>query len=135
MISIVGYRRGLNQSYSLEFYSERVDRSVKVKRSAAQPMGGGAPEVLTYRRETFVDVTVLGPLGALLTETQILQWREFLASVEGGETFTFDRYGTVAAPVEPKSAMLESTDYSEERIAGAGNAGLYKLSFQVRLLT
>jgi hypothetical protein len=134
-ITITGYRRGLNQSYSLEFYSERVDRSVKVKRSVQQPMGGGAPEVLTYRRETFVDVTVLGPLGALLTEVQILQWREFLASVEGGETFTFDRYGTVAIPVEPKSAILESTDYTEDRIAGAANAGVYKLSFQVRLLT
>ena len=134
-VSIVGYRRGLSQSYSLEFYTEVVTRGVKVKRSMQQPMGGGAPEVLTYRRETFVDVTVLGPLGALLTEVQILQWREFLASVEGGETFTFDRYGTIAAPVEPKSAILATTDYSEDRVAGASNAGLYKLSFQVRLLT
>lgn len=134
VVSIVGYRRGLNQSYSLEFYSERVDRSVKVKRNEQQPMGGGAPEVLTYRRETFVDVTILGPLGALLTEVQILQYREFLASVEGGETFVFDRYGTVAVPVEPKTAILANADYSEDRIAGAGNAGMYKLSFQVRLL-
>jgi hypothetical protein len=134
MVTITGYRRGLDQTYTLEFYSERVDRSVQVKRSVQQPMGGGAPEVLTYRRETFVDVRILGPLGALLTETQILQWREFLASAEGGETFTFDRYGTVAVPVEPKSAILERPDYMEERIAGAGNAGMYKLGFRVRLL-
>jgi hypothetical protein len=134
-VTITGYRRGLNQTYDLEFYSERVNRSVNVKRSVQQPMGGGAPEVLLYRRETFIDVTVLGPIGALLTEVQILQWREFLASVEGGEAFTFDRYGTIAVPIEPKSAILETPDYSEERIAGAGNAGLYKLSIKVRLLT
>jgi len=134
-VSIKGYRRGLNQSYNLEFYTERVDRSVQVKRSQQQPLGGGAPEVLTFRRETFIDVTVLGPLGALLTEVQILQWREFLASVEGGEVFTFDRYGTIALPVEAKSAMLASENYMEERVAGVGGAGLYKLSFQVRLLS
>lgn len=135
MTSATEYVRALGGSYTLEFYSEKVDRSVKVKRSMQQPIGGGAPEVLTYRRETFVDVTVLGPLGALLTEAQILQWREFLASVEGGETFTFDRYGTVAVPVEAKTAILASEDYTEERITGVGNAGLYKLSCQVRLLT
>lgn len=134
-VTITGYKRGLGQSYNLEFYSERVDRSVQVKRSLQQPLGGGAPEVLTFRRETYVDLVVLGPLGALLTETQMLQWREFLASVEGGETFTFDRYGTIAAPVEAKTAMLASDDYTEERIAGAGNAGLYKLSIRVRLLS
>lgn len=134
-VSIVGYRRGLSQGYDLEFYTEKVDRSVKVIRNQQQPMGGGAPEVLTYRRETYVDVVILGPLGALLTEVQILQWREFLASVEGGETFTFDRYGTIAAPIEAKSAMLASEGYMEERVAGIANAGLYKLSFQVRLLS
>src|SRR5678816_2434579 len=117
VVSIIGYRRGLNQSYTLEFYSEKVDRSVNVKRSVKQPIGGGAPESLTYRRETFIDVTVLGPLGALITESQMLQWREFLASVEGGEIFTFDRYGTFALPVESKSAILDSDSYSEERVA------------------
>jgi len=133
-VTIKGYKRGMSQSYNLEFYTERAARSVQVKRSMQQPMGGGAPEVLTFRRETFVDVAVLGPLGALITEAQMLQWREFLASVEGGETFTFDRYGTIAAPVEAKSAMLASEDYVEERIVGVGGAGFYKLSFMVRLL-
>lgn len=134
-VAIVGYRRGLNQAYDLEFYTERVDRSVKVMRNQQQPMGGGAPEILTYRRETYIDVVILGPLGALLTEVQILQWREFLASVEGGEAFTFDRYGTIAVPVEAKSTMLTSEGYMEERVAGVAGAGLYKLSLQVRLLS
>jgi hypothetical protein len=92
-------------------------------------------ETLTFGREVFIDVVALGPLGALITEAQMLQWREFLASVEGQETFTFDRYGTLAAPVEPRVAQLDSADYIEERIAGVGNAGLYKLAFRVKLLS
>lgn len=131
-ITITGYKRGYGQSYSLEFYTERGDRSVKVKRSLAQPMGGGAPEVMLYRREAYLDVTVLGALGALLTDTQILQYREFLASVEGGEVFTFDQYGTVAVPDVVRQAVLASEEYMEERVDARR---LYKLSFQLRLLT
>jgi len=95
-------------------------------------MGGGAPETLLYRRETFVDLTVIGPTGDGLTEAMMPQWREFLASVEGGETFTLDRYGTIAIPVEAKLAMLASEEYMEERVA---SMRIYKLSFQARLLT
>jgi hypothetical protein len=131
VVSIQGYRRGLGQSYDLEFYSERVDRSVSVKRNQHQPMGGGRPEVLLMRRETYFDVTVIGPLGEPLTEAQMPQWREFLASVEGGEIFTFDRYGTVAEPVEPKAVMLASEDYTEDRVAQMRR---YRLSFRVRVL-
>ena len=130
-VTITGYKRGLNVSYDLEFYSERVERSVVVKRSRQQPMGGGAPEVLVQRREAIIDVTVIGPLGEPLTEAQMPQWREFLASVEGGEAFTLDRYGTVAVPVESLSCVLESDTYMEERVAQMRR---YKLSFQVRVL-
>lgn len=131
-VSIVGYKRGLGQSYNLEFYSEVSDRSVKTFRSMKQPLGGGAPETLFFRDEKFVGVTILGPTGDGITEALMLQYREFLASVAGGETFTFDRYGTIAAPVESKTAILSSEGYSEERIE---KTRLYKLSFQVRLLT
>lgn len=140
VITITGYKRGLNQSYSLESYTERGDRSVKVKRSAAQPMGGGSPEVLLDRRETYLDLSVLGPNGQLLTDApslfpmagNLLQYREFLASVEGGEQFSFDQYGTVAVPDVVRQAMLASEDYVEERI---GPMRLYRLSLQLRMLT
>lgn len=128
------YARIPGQSYSLEFYTEKADRSVKLKRSSVQPIGGGAAEVLLQSQEATLDVTVLGPEGALITEAQMLQYREFLASVAAGEIFVFDRYGTIAAPVEPKNCQLTSESYMEERIAGPGNTGLYKLTFSVRVL-
>lgn len=38
---------------------------------------------------------------------------EFLASVENGELFTFDRYGTVALPDNPVSCLMVSNVFSE----------------------
>ena len=36
---------------------------------------------------------------------------EFLASVENGEGFTFDRYGTVASPDNPVACIMVSASY------------------------
>lgn len=116
------------QSYSLEFKAEKVDRSEDVKRSMQQPIGGGAPEVLNYRSEVYVDV-----LTEILDEaTQVPQVREFLASVQAGEVFIFDRYGTIAAPVDPRQAMLSSEKYAEQRVMTSLRQ---RIPFQVRLLT
>jgi hypothetical protein len=123
--SITGYKRGLGQSYTLETGIVQATRSVNVIRSEKQPIGGGAPEVLLQREEVFIDVTT-----SVLQESQIAQWREFLASVQGGELFTFDRYGTLASPVEPKSAMLASTSYTEMR---EGSSFVYQIAFKVRI--
>lgn len=124
-VSVVGYARGLNQSYDLETGITRATRSNNTKNSKKQAIGGGLPEVINYRSETFIDVTT-----KTVDESAILQWREFLASVEGGETFTFDRYGTVASPVEPKTAIRSSDSYSEER---EGSSFVYTISFQVQV--
>jgi len=124
-VTIVGYKRGLDQSYNIEI-SVMGDRKVKVIRDAQQPMGGGAPEVLLHRRETLIQITT-----GYISEAQIAQWREFLASVEGGETFTLDLLGTVAAPDDPVSAMLASEEYTETRV---GDSSSYQISFSVRLL-
>lgn len=128
-VTIIGYKRGLNQSYAMDFGVERADRNVRTKRSSHQPMGGGAPEVLNYRDEKYIQVST-----GIVAETGLAQWREFLASVSGGETFTFDRYGTAAAPVEAKTVMLSSEDYTEKR-EGTIYPGRYRFAFQVRLLT
>lgn len=128
-VTIVGYKRGLNQSYSMDFGVEKADRRVKTMRSSHQPMGGGAPEVLNYRDEQYVDVAT-----SIVAEALLAQWREFLASVSGGESFSFDRYGTTASPIEAKTVMLASEDYIEQR-EGTAYPGRYRFSFQVRLLT
>lgn len=124
-ITIQGYKRGLNQQYHLETGLQQADRNVRVARNVRQPMGGGTPEVLLHRREVFIDVRTTS-----LEEAVMPQWREFLASVEGGEAFVFDRYGSIAAPVEPKSVVLASDNYSEAREF----MFRYRLSFRVRLV-
>jgi hypothetical protein len=127
-ISLVGYKRGYGQAYSIDFGVEVANRSSKVKRTSHQPIGGGLPEMIVYRSEAEIQVTT-----GIVDETNLKQWREFLASVEGGETFTFDRYGTAASPIEAKTAILESESYSEAR-EGTLYPGRYRIGFTVRLL-
>jgi len=43
--------------------------------------------------------------------------REFLASVENGELFTFDRYGSIAVPDNPVSCLMVSKAFSEAELS------------------
>lgn len=133
VITITGYKRGLGQMYDLEFLSDKAERSVDVRRTKNQPMGGGAPEVVLYGRDPTMDVSVIANLaGSPLDDSSIKQWREFLASVEGGESFIYDRYGSVATSDDPRSVMLLSEKYTEMRIPGTR---FYTLSIEVLLLS
>lgn len=125
-VMIKGHKRGLNETYSIEAGLSVADRSVKVVRNSRQPLGGGPPETLLHRREIFLDVRTTS-----LEEVVMPQWREFLASVEGGESFTFDRYGSLATPVEPKTVELASDSYAEAREF----MFRYRISFRVRVLS
>jgi hypothetical protein len=124
LIHLTGYKRGYGQSYNLESSFERGERGVKFERSRQQPIGGGAPEVLLHRTEVTHKF-----LTDILTEGELAQWREFLASVAAGEIFTIDRYGTIASPVEPKQAMLDDDSYDEQRLGGQ----LYRIGFSARI--
>ena len=42
--------------------------------------------------------------------------RQFADSVLDGQEFTFDPYGTIAAPVDPRTVVCETTSYSEARV-------------------
>ena len=46
-----------------------------------------------------------------------LQMIEFLTSVENGETFTFDRNGTVAQPDNPVTCIMVSSQFPSEEVA------------------
>jgi hypothetical protein len=125
-VIIQGYKRGLNQAYSIEAGLSVADRSVKVVRNQKQALGGGSPETLLHRRDVFLDIRTTS-----LEEVVMPQWREFLASVEGGESFTFDRYGSLAVPVEPKTVELASDSYAEMREF----MFRYRIAFRVRVLS
>lgn len=109
-ITIQGHLRGLDQQYSIEFTPRRLERRVNVKRKRNISIGG-AVETILQRREVFWELN-----SGRLLEADLPQWREFLASVEVGESFTFDPYGTLAAPDAPFACLLESENYAEDRI-------------------
>lgn len=93
----------------------------------------GSREVLRYHAIKYYDIH-LAPLKGGAALDVVL---EFLDSVEGGETFGFDFYGTVASPASVVSATLDKAGYSLDRYQalGTGGAGDYfTLSFRVRVV-
>ena len=127
-VAITGYKRGYGQSYSIEFKAEQVDRKVKFKRNEQRPIGGGAAEVLFQYSDAVVDV-----MTEIFSEvSQVPQFREFLASVAAGEIFTFDRYGTIAVPVDPRQAQLVSVGYDEQRVMTTMQQ---RIPFSVRIVS
>lgn len=108
-ITLVGYKRGLNQQYDLEFSLTEATRSAKTLRNESESLSG-VIETLRYRHTAYWEIVT-----EWLTEAKMPQWREFIHSVDARETFTFDLKGTVAAPVSAISCTLDSVSYNEER--------------------
>ncbi len=71
---------------------------------------GGATESLFFRSElSYRCLTeLIDPLSQL--ENHII---EFLASVQKGEVFTFDRRGTIAVPDNPVTCIITSKAFAE----------------------
>jgi len=92
--------------------SKRRKESAKGKQNTAL---GGATETLLYRSEvTYACTTGLIDPGSML-EKQIV---EFLASVQAGEQFNFDREGSLAQADEVVSCVMFSNNVIEEKEAG-----------------
>lgn len=124
-ITIVGYKRGFGQTYQLEFGAEVLDRSSDADSEANQPMADVAPEVVLYREEALEEVRTTA-----IDQTTMNQFREFLSSVRAGESFTFDKYGTIAAPSSPLPAVLVGKTYVETR---ENVSFKYRVGFTVRV--
>lgn len=124
-VTLTGYKRGLNQQYSIEFAPRALDRSAKIERQRRTALGG-ASETLFTRNDIFWNVEY-----AKISAAAMPQWREFLASVAGGESFTFDPNGSLAVPSAPVSVEWDNDSYTEERV---GRSGLFAIGFKVRVL-
>jgi hypothetical protein len=85
---------------------------------------GGQTEDLIDRDDTTWAVTSYP-----IPKDDLPDWREFLWSVRGGESFTWDAYGTVAASDDPVTAVLEDRTYTESRL---GLEPYFNISFNVR---
>lgn len=99
-------------------------RSRAIEKSVQRSMGG-AMEVLKHRTDVTWSVT-LEPVSG----SQLDLVREFMASTEGGESFTMDLYGDSSAP---KSVKRVDNGNSEESFMrrGAESLDMFAVSFEV----
>lgn len=99
-------------------------RSRSVEKSV-QRSQGGAMEVLWHRADVTWTVT-LEPVSG----TQLDIVREFMASTEGGESFTMDLYGTSS---RPKTVKRIDDGYSEQPFIRVGTVqrDWFVIQFQV----
>ena len=117
-----------NTQYSLDFPIRTVRRT-KTPQGLTQTSNGGQVKRWHSRTDLEWDVTPVFRR-ASGTPSEIQKFREFLASVEAGELFTFDLMGSAVSPDSPVNAVLVG-GWSENPIS-AGQ--LWNLQFKVRVV-
>lgn len=104
-----GVTAGTSVTYN--FDCQDINRKTKVYRSDKASQSGKR-EYLKTRTDVIYQITTLPVL-----EADFLNFRQFLDSVDGGESFTFDPYGTSGSPISPMVMSLESDGYDESRVS------------------
>ena len=96
------------------------------RRGSGHKALSGNTEYWLHRRDRTVDCQT-----GMLTQSQLDEYVEFLDSA-GEQTFTFDPYGTVDSPHNPRPARLPiNSDY---RVSLASKVPHYRISFTIELL-
>lgn len=108
-------------SYSLETDAEKLDPKRKVVGHQSEALDGTTEGSLDRIERGFSVLT------DIITEAQRPLWEEFIDSVAVAEAFTFDPYGTIAAPDAPITVRMVG-DAGWQRLGGMN----YRLSFEVR---
>lgn len=98
-------------SYSMDVGMTGADWSYDTNRYDNKSLGGVRQSYLAAIEETY-DLTLLP---VMERSAEHLQIREFIASVIGGESFTFDRFGTVADPDDPVEYLMDNKTVKEKR--------------------
>ena len=114
----------VNDAIDFDFEVTKMDRQTKVKRKDHIALSGD--QVATKERTDEIYKVATSPV----LEANFQPYRQFLDSVDGGEEFTFDPYGTFAAPVDPKTCVIDHKGYTEKRT----NQRYLSVSFTVRVL-
>lgn len=96
----------LDVVYDYDYSLLTLDRSVKKKVETSTALDG-SQETIIYNR------VVIYSASFRFNAADILQAREFMASIDGGEAFIFDELGTVAVPVNGINCRIEGV--SRER--------------------
>ena len=112
----------LNTNYDLDIILEQADDSVAVTSSEIKSLGGNQETVLQN-----IDFHWQISIGSI-TSVNKPAVREFLNSVQGGEVFTLDVYGSVAVPDAPVSVVAKP-GYQFSRV---NNSDLFTVALKVR---
>lgn len=120
----------VNTVYYLDLPVVSMPIQRNVDRERQQSLNGNRETITFYRCEIW-DVSLANMSGTLAAQV-----KEFLDSVEDGEGFTFDPYGSANTPNNPLPAEIESTGYNSDRTPkGQGGANDYfRRSFQLRVM-
>ncbi len=109
-------------SYSIDLALNKVDRSSKSQVKTAISLGGNQ-ETISHRQDIFFDINERNVL-----KSELPKFRSFLDSVQAGEPFTFDPYGTIASPDYPITVIADP-NYTEKR---TDTLELFDISLKVR---
>lgn len=106
------------------------DFEVSQVNRATKPIGGsqvslsGYEETVRDRTDEFYTLVTVPVLEASFDD-----FRQFLDSVDGGEMFTLDPYGTIASPVQAMNCIMAQKGYKEKRVSQR----YLSVSFKVRV--
>lgn len=114
--------RVVGTQYNLDWILEAADNSMTVDSDVVISLGG-QQETIERRRDKRLDITI----GSVLhTEKPTLE--NFLHSIQAGETFSVDVYGSVASADAPVNVIADH-GYSIRRV---NNSNIYAVSLSLR---
>ena len=94
--------------YDLDYLLLSLERRPNTKKSTKRTFDGTIETILHYHKEVITVSTRVDAAG-------VLQFREFMGSIAGGEAFIFDEFGTVAAPVDAVNCRVSGM-HKERRL-------------------
>ena len=114
--------RLIGTDYSLDLDVSALDNEESPISNSVKSLGGNQ-ETVFIRNEKYTGLTITN-----LEGSDLPTMRNFLRSVNSGQTFTFDGYGTVAVPVDPVTVIADP-GFQERR---NGNSDYFDISMRVR---
>lgn len=96
--------------YSIDVKLQNHVVSVETPKSAHVSIGGNVETVLKRAAKTITAVLIW-------PNSENADIEEFLFSVAGGETFSFDPYGTIASPDDAQDMVCMNTSYNIGRMS------------------
>jgi len=115
--------------YDLEIYFSNWQPRQKVEKTRHVALSGRSE---TYRQRTdkFIDITLDRAERYAVSPSQLDYIREFISSVDGGEPFSIDMLGSIAAPDTPGLYEMITDSFTEAPVG----ANYVEISFSVRAI-